>query len=188
MFAGDLAFLGSLIVENVFRELVSLHGMSSATQVYLAGTRYAYSAYIYNYMYSLSFPQTLLHVTFLHQRWRHWSPAQPRPHVSTDGGSRTTSRAARDCRLRLVPGQRTVPKNQLHQRPDLLAHRERAARYSVRPYTITKYCMFTCILTADSFCLSYWNSTLPTSCVDARPSESWRCYFGYHIYATLLSK
>ena len=188
MLAGDLAFLGSLIVENVFRDLVSLHGMSSATQVYLAGTRYAYNACILHLLVIIHTNPITVHVMCLHQRWRHWSPAQPRPHVSTDGGSRTTSRTARDRRLRLVPGQRTVPKNQLHQRPDLLAYRERAARYSVRPHTIPEYCVLTCILTADSFYLSYWNSTLPTSCVDARPSESWRCYFGYHIYATLLSK
>ena len=41
--AGEFSFLGALIVEAVVAELATLHGLSAASDVYLAGTRCASS-------------------------------------------------------------------------------------------------------------------------------------------------
>jgi len=37
--AGEFSFLGALILEAVVAELATLHGLSTASDVYLAGTR-----------------------------------------------------------------------------------------------------------------------------------------------------
>jgi len=37
--AGEFSFLGSLILEAVISELATLHGLSTASDIYLAGSR-----------------------------------------------------------------------------------------------------------------------------------------------------
>ena len=40
--AGDFAFLGSVILENVIRDLIYSYGLADASKMFLAGSRYTY--------------------------------------------------------------------------------------------------------------------------------------------------
>ena len=37
---GDFSFMGSLIIEEVIKDLVTFHGLSTASTLFLAGSRY----------------------------------------------------------------------------------------------------------------------------------------------------
>ena len=39
--------MGALIIEEVVKDLVTYHGMSSATKLYLAGSRYVYAECVF---------------------------------------------------------------------------------------------------------------------------------------------
>jgi len=40
---GEFSFMGSLIIEEVIKDLVELHGLSTASTLFLAGSRFVFT-------------------------------------------------------------------------------------------------------------------------------------------------